>query len=82
MPAQQAFCQYLLHVLPHPVRIVQRYTLNWTGSKIDEPRLYNLEDDISESENRIQEFPKIYDDLKLTLENIRDLGSERLNMKK
>jgi hypothetical protein len=52
------------------------------GSKKVEPQLYNLETDISETKNRIEEFPKIYDDLKLTLENIRDLGSERLNMKK
>jgi len=52
------------------------------GVKQDEPQLYNLEDDISESENRIQEFPKTYDDLKLTLDNIRDLGYERLNTKK
>ena len=47
-----------------------------------EPQLYNLEDDISESENCIKEFPKIYEDLKVTLDNIRDLGSERLNTKK
>ena len=52
------------------------------GAKKVEPQLYNLEDDISESENRIQEFPEIVDDLRFTLDNIRDLGSERLNTKK
>ena len=44
-----------------------------------EPQLYNLETDISESENRIGEFPKIYEDLQLTLDNIKALGAERLN---
>ena len=29
------------------------------GSKIEEPQLYNLEDDISESENRIRDFRNI-----------------------
>jgi arylsulfatase A-like enzyme len=48
------------------------------GSKKYEPQLYNLVDDISESENRITEFPKVYDDLKITLDKIRELGSERL----
>ena len=52
------------------------------GAKKVEPQLYNLEDDISESENRILEFPKIVDDLRLALDNIRNLGSERLNTKK
>jgi len=51
------------------------------GTRKVEPQLYNLEDDISESENRILEFPKIVDDLKVTLDTIRDLGSERLNTK-
>ncbi len=45
-----------------------------------EPQLYNLETDISESENRIREYPKIYEDLKHTLDEIRALGAERLNM--
>jgi arylsulfatase A-like enzyme len=44
-----------------------------------EPQLYNLETDISESENRIGEFPKIYEDLQLTLDIIKALGAERLN---
>jgi len=52
------------------------------GAKSDKPQLYNLENDISESEDRILEYPKIYDDLKLSLDNIRDLGSEHLNTKK
>lgn len=52
------------------------------GAKHDKPQLYNLEDDISESENHIQEFPEICEDLKLTLDNIRELGSERLSTKK
>jgi arylsulfatase A-like enzyme len=43
-----------------------------------EPQLYNLETDISESENRIGEFPEIYRDLQSTLDEIRTLGSERL----
>jgi len=52
------------------------------GAQKYEPMLYNLEDDITESEELIKESPKIYEDLKVTLENIRDLGSERLNTKK
>jgi len=41
------------------------------------PQLYNLETDISETKNCIEDYPKVYQDLKNTLEQIRDLGSER-----
>jgi arylsulfatase A-like enzyme len=47
-----------------------------------QPQLYNLENDISETENLIQENPKIHEDLQATLDKIRELGSERLNTKK
>lgn len=46
------------------------------------PQLYNLEKDISETENLIEEYPKILDDLQATLDNIRELGSERMSTKK
>jgi arylsulfatase A-like enzyme len=46
------------------------------------PQLYNLEDDISESKNLIEEYPKILKDMQATLDNIRDLGSERMNVMK
>ena len=42
------------------------------------PQLYNLETDISETKNSIDEYPKIYEDLKQTLDEIRKSGSERL----
>jgi len=45
------------------------------------PQLYNLETDILETKNVILEYPKIYGDLQSTLDNIRDLGSERLDDK-
>jgi hypothetical protein len=47
-----------------------------------QPQLYNLEDDISETENLFDQYPKILEDLKVTLNNIRDLGSERMNTRK
>ena len=52
------------------------------GPQKMETQQYKMGDDITESENCIREFPDMYDELMLTLENIRDLGSERLNMKK
>jgi arylsulfatase A-like enzyme len=52
------------------------------GAKNDKPQLYNLETDITETKDCIHEHPEIYDDLKSTLDNIRALGSERLNTKK
>jgi arylsulfatase A-like enzyme len=45
------------------------------------PQLYNLETDISETENCIDKYPKIYEDLKQTLAEIRESGSERLTAK-
>ncbi len=45
------------------------------------PQLYNLDTDMSETKNCIEEYPKIYEDLKQTLDRIRELGSERLNTK-
>lgn len=45
------------------------------------PQLYNLEEDMAETVNLIEKEPKIYEDLKQTLEQIRELGSERLNTK-
>jgi len=44
-----------------------------------QPQLYNLESDISETENLIEKYPEISNDLQLTLDNIRELESERLN---
>jgi arylsulfatase A len=44
-----------------------------------EPQLYNLDKDIKETENRISDQADIYKDLKYTLDQIRELGSERLN---
>lgn len=46
-----------------------------------EPQLYNLEEDISETENLIEDNPKIHKDLQATLDRIRELGSERKNTK-
>jgi arylsulfatase A len=51
------------------------------GVKTFEPQLYNLENDILESEDRILENPKIQEDLQSTLDKIRALGSERLETK-
>jgi len=50
------------------------------GAKKTDPELYNIENDISESEDRILEYPKIHEDLQSTLDKIRALGSERLDM--
>ncbi|MCK5642901.1 MAG: sulfatase-like hydrolase/transferase, partial [Gammaproteobacteria bacterium] len=43
-----------------------------------QPQLYNLETDISESENLIHKYPEIYEDLQQTLDQIKALGAERL----
>ena len=45
------------------------------------PQLYNLELDISETENRILQNEKIHTELQSTLDNIKALGAERLNTK-
>ena len=51
------------------------------GIKRDEPQLYNLENDITETVDLIQKHPKVYEELQATLDKIRELGSERLNSK-
>ena len=43
-----------------------------------QPQLYNLEDDLAETKNCIEDYPEVYQDLQKTLNQIRDLGSERL----
>jgi len=43
-----------------------------------EPQLYNLNEDISETENRIHDLPEKHKDLQYSLDQIRALGSERL----
>jgi arylsulfatase A len=43
------------------------------------PQLYNLDEDIKESKNRINDEQEIYQDLKNTLDEIRELGSERMS---
>ena len=42
------------------------------------PQLYNLEKDISETQDLISDYPEVYKDLQKTLDEIRKLGSERL----
>jgi arylsulfatase A-like enzyme len=42
-----------------------------------EPQLYNLETDISETENRLSKHPDIIEELQNTLNQIRATGSER-----
>ena len=42
------------------------------------PQLYNLEKDISETENQIVKKAPIQKDLQITLDQIKELGSERL----
>jgi arylsulfatase A-like enzyme len=49
------------------------------GVETIEPELYNLENDLSETQDIIKENQKIQKDLQETLDKIRDLGSERLN---
>lgn len=51
------------------------------GAKIDKPQLYNLENDILESEDRILEYPEIQQELQNSLDKFRELGSERLEPK-
>ncbi|MDX2429358.1 MAG: arylsulfatase [Bacteroides sp.] len=43
-----------------------------------QPQLYNLEKDVSESNNCIKDHPEVYQDLQATLDQIRELGSERI----
>ena len=42
-----------------------------------QPQLYNLDEDISERNNCIKDHPEVHRDLQTTLDQIRELGSER-----
>ena len=44
-----------------------------------EPQLYNLETDLSETMNLIKDHPEIHKDLQQKLNQIRELGSERVS---
>lgn len=42
-----------------------------------QPQLYNLETDVAETKNVVKDHPEIYQDMQSTLDQIRELGSER-----